>query len=426
MLKRTPHRYSKIVLVYTQILWIISLCFINCTNDNDDLPFKDPEFSFHHAKGIIEWDSTFMQSDFTDVIDMVNTMNDTMYKQTLIDSFFNSDTDQVFPIIEENCLVHFIYQSSKDISVFVTSDLNEWELYSMEMTHLSNTNLYHYSVFLPPDARIEYKLIVDGILMIDPKNPNTTSFGDFSKNSEVVMPEYDEPSEIEEYDIPHGTMESFSFLDDILGKNRHVDIYLPPGYSDNDSKYPTVYFHDGTSFLHIAKAQNILDYLIDSQMIEPVIGIFVDALNRGYEYLYDSTFLDIFTNELVPLVDEKYHTFQSSEKRAVAGISMGGAAAIFFTYLRHDVFGNCAALSPAIRNADIISWFGESEPFEAKIYLDVGTYEPWLYYSTLDLANILSTNGFEGHFYSWNEYHSWESWRSHLDITLTYFFPKNQ
>jgi len=151
--------------------------------------------------------------------------------------------------------------------------------------------------------------------------------------------------------------------------------------------------------------------------------VFVQSRSRESEYFYDDGYIDIICEDLVPKIDNIYNTSHKPLQRGIVGFSMGGLAALNFTYQRHDIFGCCAAQSPAIRNTELLQWYSASEPFNARFYLDAGTIESWLYGPTLELAGILEANGFDGRFYGWNEYHSIGNWRAHLDEALKYFFP---
>lgn len=365
-----------------------------------------------------------VDSEFRSFITKVNLESDSLKKQTLVDSFVNLNSQNGFPYIEENILAHFIYYDSSfsTATIKISGDFNKWNMNPIVFTHLANTNLYYYSRIFEPDARIEYKLKINGTWKLDPLNIKTFGFGDFSINSELSMPLYNPPAEIESYNIPHGTIETFQFLDSNYSPtSRTVSVYLPPGY-DKAIKYPTIYFHDGSTTLVQGQSANILDYLIYHKKIKPIISVFVNPLARNFEYLYNDEFAVMFTSKLVPFIDRKYSTSPYPKDRAISGFSFGGLVSLFITLKHHDIFGNCAAYSPALHSGDLVDQYISHPHFNAKIYLDAGTYEDWLFEPTLRLAIDLSQKGFDGHFYAWNEYHSLASWRAHFDNALIYFF----
>jgi enterochelin esterase family protein len=269
---------------------------------------------------------------------------------------------------------------------------------------------------------LDYKLVVDNNWILDPLNPHHTS-GGFGPNSELAMPAYVQPPEIQNYAIPHGEITYHTFNDTTQGRTRPVRIYTPPGYTENTLRFRTVYFHDGNEYLNLGFAGRILDYLIANQEIPPLIGVFVDPTNRNEEYSYDLEFMEMFVRELVPWVDTEYRTMAAPESRAVTGVSLGGLTALLFTIQHPEVFGNCGAYSPAIWFGDLIDQYQDSSVLPVRIYMDAGTYEPSIYNSASELQVILAGHGWDQNWQIWHEGHSWGAWRAHLDESLRYFWP---
>ena len=389
---------------------------------NEDL-LPQADFKYQLPLPQPDADSLLAQSEFLAFIDRVEALPDSSRKSAALDSFLTAQPDTEHPLIEGSNLAIFLAHASDQDEIAVTGDFSEWGFYpNPEMIHLSGTDLHYYVMPLPGDARLEYKLIVNSVQQRDPHNPHTTELGDFSRNSVLTMPLYHEAPEIEEYDIPHGSVHSFAFTNQEQGTVHQIAIYMPPDYSGDSDPYPTVYFHDGSSYLINGRTPKIFDYLIYHQRIPATIGVFIEPRNRDGEYFYNEYFLRIVCDELVPYMDAKYNTRIAIQDRAIVGFSKGGLAALYFAYMRPDLFGNCGAFSPAIHNAEIIDWYACSDPFEVRIYLDAGTFEPWLYEPSLTLAGHLEANGFDGRFFGWNEYHNISNWRAHLDEALIYFF----
>ena len=406
------------ILIY--LVLAVLLCWITaCKRISEDLD-NDPArgFTFHDPLESANWQNDSLVSDFERNLAYISVQKEYAEKQRLVDSLLAALKINGIPCIEQEILAHFIYQDSANGRVEITGDFNNWSENGTAMSRLEGTNLYFYSARFPASARIEYKLRTNGIRMNDPLNPNSSCYGDFSRNSELRMPFYMSPPEIEYYEIPHGLIKVLQYYD----TNRRIQVYLPPGYIENAGVYPCAYFHDGNSFLQIGMAKNILDYLIYHKKIKPVIAVFVDPVNRDNEYYYGYEYMETFVNRIVPYVEKNFRVDHESKNRSILGYSLGGLSALLFARHHPDVFGNCAAFSPAIFTGDIIQSYRESPYLSTRFYIDAGTYENWIYTPSRELATLMAHKKFVGRFYSWHEYHSICSWRAHLDEALCFFY----
>jgi enterochelin esterase family protein len=348
-----------------------------------------------------------------------------MRQVSLIDSFILSHAaNGGFPVVENDTVAHLVYYEPSTESVALYSEYNDWPAYDRDFyTGIGNTGFFHKSIPIESTARIIYRIFVNGRLGLDPLNPVT-----YQSHSLIVGGRYEPLEEIQVYDIPHGTIEERAFDEPPFDEPRTLQVYLPPGYEAGQQTYPVIYFHDGSGWLGPGYAANTLDYLIHHGQIRPIMAVFVDSRNRLGEYQQDvyqedQLFSAHFAEELVPFIDGNYRTSAKRVDRAIAGLSLGGAAALTFLLAESDVFGKCAAFSPAIFDMNTTDLYREEKASGARVYLDAGTYEDGLYESVRELADIMWAKGYDGHFYPWHEGHYWSSWRAHLDIALIYFWP---
>jgi enterochelin esterase-like enzyme len=395
--------------------------FISCkqTIDGWTAPFAG-EFSFHYPPESSNWQSDSLHSDFALFLKQVQAKENIDKKQALVDSFMQVARIRGIPFIEQEILAHFLYQDSNNVSVEMTGDFNKWTREGYEFRKLDGTNLYTCSTRFPASARLEYKLLVNGILVRDPLNQTTSCFSDFDQNSELRMPFYEPSPELETYDIPHGTIRTVQYYD----SDRKIVVYLPPGYPEAERKYPCAYFHDGSFYLSNGMARNVLDYLIYHQKINPIIAVFVNPKNREDEYYYNYQFMDTFINQIIPFVERYFDCDHKTENRAIIGFSLGGLSALLLALHYPDIIGNCAAFSPAIFTGNLIESYLDAPYIFTKFYIDAGTYEDWIYTAALELANIMDKKKYNGRFFSWHEYHSMCTVRAHLDKALIYFYGK--
>lgn len=208
----------------------------------------------------IEGYGILLGSSFKEFVNRVN--NATIKDRTeIVDSFLNKYTSM--PLIEQDTICQFLYQGEAS-TINLANDANLWNVNASPLIKLSTTNLWYYSDVFEPDARIDYKFVIDGNnWILDPKNPKTC-LGGYGPNSEVAMPDYVYAPEINFYsEIEHGKLNDTTFYSSILGNSRRVVIYIPYLYNSVGlDSFSVALFHDGSDWINFASAKNTLDYLI--------------------------------------------------------------------------------------------------------------------------------------------------------------------
>jgi enterochelin esterase family protein len=158
-----------------------------------------------------------------------------------------------------------------------------------------------------------------------------------------------------------GTIKILKHESDVLKSNplgdkyiRDLCVYLPPDYeSETDKNFPTVYCLTGFTgrgkmFLNDnAFTPNLaerLDKLIGNGTIKPMIAVLPDCFTYygGSQYINSSAtgnYEDYLTEEIVPFVDENFHTINDANSRAVMGKSSGGYGALVMAMRHADQFG---------------------------------------------------------------------------------------
>jgi endo-1,4-beta-xylanase len=120
-------------------------------------------------------------------------------------------------------------------------------------------------------------------------------------------------------------------------------VYLPPGYDaaeNREARYPVVYWLHGYGAepAHgVPGFVETLDQAIRAGVAPPIIGVLPNGLvDSWYCNAADGSqpVESLIVRDLIPHVDATYRTWQSREKRAVEGFSMGGwgAAHLLFKY----------------------------------------------------------------------------------------------
>lgn len=373
--------------------------------------------------GVLLLPSFMAQSQtFQQFLQRVNVAPDSQ-RTALVDSFMNAVGN--LPLREQDTLVHFIYRGSP-LSVTVPGDANNWTVSAYPMSRLATTDLWYVTRVFESDARLDYKFVLNGSTWIlDPRNPHTVN-GGFGPNSELCMPAFVMPPEIQYYPtIPHGTLWDTTYFSVNLGNTRTIRIYTPPGYASSSDSLPVILFHDGLEYITLAQANNVFDYLISENRIKPIIAVFVPPVNRTPEYAGNqmSQFSAFIVNELLPYIDARFRTRRSPSSRATLGASNGGNIALWLGLNHSNVFGNVAAQSSNVIGS-ISSRFQNGMQLDLKLYLDLGTYDiPELIPLVRNLVSILQSRSYVFQYHEYHEGHSWGNWRAHIDNALEMFFP---
>jgi enterochelin esterase family protein len=347
-------------------------------------------------------------------------------RMAAVDSFMNVIAPAGFPYINGDT-AHFIYRGVA-ATVHAAGDFNGWEFNPDPLGDVESTDLWYRSKIFEMNARLDYKFVINtSNWILDPLNPNTVS-GGFGPNSELAMPEYVQPWEIETYPgTQQGTIVVESIHSDLLNKTYQLKIYLPHDYNENRPQgYPAVYYQDGYEYISLGSADRVMDNLIDSGLMCPAIGVFVRPTNRNEEYAGSlrEAYRLFFVTELVPYIDGKYNTIAHPLARAVVGDSFGGNISALIAYSHPDVFANCGLHSGAFWPNDYEAYDlivnGEKEDIRwASVW---GTYEG-LWQNMRDFRDFLLEQEYPLHWLELPEGHSWGQWRATIDEIVPYFFP---
>ena len=356
---------------------------------------------------------------FVDFLHELNTLS--WEERTIfVDRYLNSLP--TVPYIEKESLVHFIFHGDAE-NITIPSDANDWSLSEFSMKRIEGTNFWYFSHRFESDARLDYKFVINGVhWILDPLNPRRIE-GGYGENSELRMPKYVSPPEIEFHpDIPHGSITEMSFNSEILGNSRMIAVYTPHQYNRANESYPVALFHDGLEFLSLGRANNILDYLIARKRITPLIAVFVPPVDRNAEYAgaQMNSFYSFIVDELLPYIDRIYRTKKQPPDRASIGASSGGNASLWLGLHYPETFGNIAALSSNIVSG-VTSGYENSPRLNIKFYLNIGTYDmEQLIPLVHNFVTLICTKGYPYVYRKYNEGHSWGNWRAHVGRALEY------
>ncbi len=146
-----------------------------------------------------------------------------------------------------------------------------------------------------------------------------------------------------------------------LTKRKHsFKTLLPERYEVSGNDYPVLYllhglFGSSANWLELTGLKN---YLIAYE--------FIVVLPEGEDKWYsdgsikaEDKFESSFIEELIPTVEKKYKAARRGNRRAVAGLSMGGYGALKFALKRPDLFVFAGSMSGAFNAPQITESAGE-------------------------------------------------------------------
>ena len=150
----------------------------------------------------------------------------------------------------------------------------------------------------------------------------------------------------------------------ILGKEMNLAVYHPA--VNDSSALPVLYFLHGRtgneSLLQWLGTEKTADAMIEAGEIQPLIVVCPNLDNsrginsaglyrevRGkYGVVHKGRYEDYLLDELIPFVDNTFHTIQDRSARYIGGISSGGYTALSIGLRHQELFSKIGGHMPAI------------------------------------------------------------------------------
>lgn len=281
--------------------------------------------------------------------------------------------------------------------------------------------------------------------------------------------------------VSSGTIQRLDNFPSRFVSARHVDVWLPEGYSPG-KKYAVLYMHDGQMLFDSTTTWNRQEWGVDEtlgKMIREkkarpciVVGVWNAGGERHADYfpqkpfeslpagfrdsllrearqgglfsgkVQSDAYLKFLVQELKPFIDSAFSTRPGRASTFIAGSSMGGLISMYAICEYPGVFGGAACLSthwPGTFTVEgnpipaaFMNYLKEKLPAPSRhrIYFDYGTetldalYEPF----QKQADEIMKQKGFSRK--NWltkkfaGEDHSERAWRKRLDIPLTFLLGR--
>ena len=352
-----------------------------------------------------------------------------------VDAFLEANE---FPLPEPP-LYTFLYRGSAD-----AVRLRHW-VHGLETSapfrRLDGTDLWFYTLELPDESRVEYKIEVltrgRAEWIEDPLNPHRAR-DPFGANSVVQARGYKIPDwALEIEDASRGVLDELVVESEALASARHATVYRPAEFRAN-RRHPLLIVHDGADYLEYASLHQVLDQLMDRFDIPRMIVALLHPGDRMSEYSADPAHARYVVEELLPRLERDYPLLPEPESRGLMGASLGAVASFHAaleypgrfgrlllqsgSFLFTDIGGNESG--PAFdRIVDMMNAFRDAPTVVAeKAFVSVGVYEP-LVSENRALIPALRRGGADVRFVESRDGHNWENWRDRLREGLSWLFP---
>lgn len=334
--------------------------------------------------------------------------------------------------------VAFLYKGNAERVTWM-GDFNGWgsdPTFPNKGTRLPGTDLWILKSSFPENARLDYKIVVDGQWIQDPANPNYQHSGaDGVANSVLRMPLFKaHPVTIRIHASRKGNLQSGQ---SIQSKNMGYDIayrvYVPliPKRFNQVKPLPVLYVTDGSEYADekLGNMITILDNLIAEKKIEPVVVVFIDQREpanqknnrRMHELTPNKAYATFLIEELIPEVERNFKV--DTGRRGILGTSLGGLTASSLVFTHPQVFRYGGIQSPAYWYwPEIFEQARKLTSKEVRLFITTGTVNDTKK-EVEKMKTILTENACTFEFKEVAQGHSWGNWKDLIDDILIYFFP---
>ncbi len=368
---------------------------------------------------------------FKDSLLALTGIADAPAREARLTSFFDALRAEGQVPYKQGDHVAFLYRGPAT-SVAVAGDHNGWDPSRGAATRLGASDVWIQEMTLPPDARVDYKIVRNGTWILDPANPRRQQSG-FGPNSALWMPEYrPSPYVARGPDVPQGALTANrSLVSAALGFAVNYRVYTPPGY-DTLKHLPVVYATDGQEYVdaQLGSLPIIADNLFAESRMRPVLIVFIDPRVGGTNrreslYIDNAAFATFVAQELVPSIDAAYRTDARRAARAILGTSLGGVFSAYVGLQAPETFGLLAVQSPAFwyRDAFLVERYKNASSKDLNVFMTWGTLNDGAPLASA-MVSLMREKGLTVETRETNEGHSWGQWSNLLDDILLYFFPR--
>lgn len=231
--------------------------------------------------------------------------------------------------------------------------------------------------------------------------------------------------------VPAGKVERLQLKSHILGQDRGISVYTPPGYSDKPkSQYWLLVLFDGFFYRSSIPTSTILDNLIHAGKVPPMVAVLIDnpRESRVAELGYGPVFVEFLSEEVLPWIHEHWNVTHDPQKCIAGGLSMGGSEAAFVAMRHPEMFGNVLSQSGSFADGNgtdvkrewLSTEYKKSPKLPLRFFIeeglleDVSREEPTGLAANRHFAEILKSQGYPTTYKEVGGSHEPAHWRGAL------------
>ncbi|MFI0977108.1 enterochelin esterase [Streptomyces sp. NPDC021093] len=311
------------------------------------------------------------------------------------------------------------------------------------MERVPDTDVWHWSVRMRADWRATYGFCVDegggpepetagywawlrGSQQGDPLNPLTlTRRWGGDPVSYVELPHAPHGADWQRRDgVPRGTVGVHTVRSELLGNERRVHVYEPPGGGHD---LPVLVLMDGEMWQPGLDVAALLDNLIADGRIPPLVALLPESVGvdqRWTELACNDGFVGFLQHELLPWAGERLSLTADPARTVVAGQSLGGLTAAYAAVSAPERFGRVLAQSgsfwwpdgPDLASSEWLTGRIEAaDRLPVRFWLSVGEQEWVALPAARRLRDTLEKKGYDDAAYrEYNGGHDYLCWRTEL------------
>lgn len=198
-----------------------------------------------------------------------------------------------------------------------------------------------------------YNFGVDGVPVIDPRNPATSE----SNNNTWSLVNVPGAAFLDTLEVEHGAVAAVTYYSTALKRFRRMHIYTPPGYESGKGRFPVFYLLHGAgdsdeSWSSVGRAGFILDNLIAAKKARPMLMVMPAGHTGPFRFGGPRPAVDEFAqdflNDILPFVEKHYRVQADRKSRALAGLSMGGGQTLNIGIPHLDKFAYLGVFSSGV------------------------------------------------------------------------------